>query len=135
MPTPYPTLTRVFKAEINEAAKTAKVSDVIDGTYLNTKTDKYHIASHCGSVEYKNVNSVVIGWGLHAVVDNIGPFVPDTAAPTDPSYGPLHRGDRPIVSEYDMANAEVTFELSARRNNNVKSSEALFSYRTYKTAE
>lgn len=135
MPTPYPTLTRVFKAEINEAAKTAKVSDVIDGTYLNTKTDKYHIASHCGSVEYKNVNAVVIGWGLHAVVDNIGPFVPDTAAPTDPSYGPLHRGDRPIVSEYDMANDEVTFELSAQRNNNVKSSEALFSYRTYKTAE
>lgn len=135
MPTPYRTLTRVFKAEINEAAKTAKVSDVIDGTYLNTKTDKYHIASHCGSVEYKNVNSVVIGWGLHAVVDNIGPFVPDVAAPTDPSFGPLHRGDRPIVSEYDMANDEVTFELSAQRNNNVKTSEALFSYRTYKTAE
>lgn len=81
------------------------VSDVVYGTDLNQKTDKYHIASHCGSVIYANENSVVIGWG------------------------------RPVFTEYDAANDTVTFELTGTRNPNYSSHEAFFSYRTYKSAE
>ncbi|MDO4734977.1 MAG: aryl-sulfate sulfotransferase [Lachnospiraceae bacterium] len=128
------TLTRVFKATIDEEAGTAAISDVVDGTYLNEKTGKYHNASHCGSVQYDNENSVVIGWGLHGVVDNFGPMVPEGTM-KDAGFDDLRQGSRPIVTEYDLANDSVTFELSATRNPNEVNSEAFFSYRTYKTAK
>ena len=131
---PVPTLTRVFKAEIDEEAKTAVISDVIDGTYLNTKTDKYHIASHCGSVQYDSDSAVLIGWGLHGVIDNIGPFAPEGTI-SDIGYDDLRIGSRPIFTEYDMAADEITFELSGTRNPNEVTHEGFFSYRTYKTAK
>ena len=129
-----PTLTRVFRAEIQEKTKTVQISDVINGTDLNKKTDKYHIASHCGSVDYFNANSVVIGWGLHGVIDTIGAYVPEGTI-SDVNYKDLRQGSRPIFTEYDKANDQVTFELAARRSSKVKLSEAMFSYRTYKTAK
>ena len=129
-----PTLTRVFRAEIQEKTKTVQISDVINGTDLNKKTEKYHIASHCGSVDYFNANSVVIGWGLHGVIDTIGAYVPEGTI-SDVNYKDLRQGSRPIFTEYDKANDQVTFELAARRSSKVKLSEAMFSYRTYKTAK
>ena len=131
---PIPTLTRVFKAEIDEATGTAAILDVIDGTYLNGKTDKYHIASHCGSVQYGADSSVMIGWGLHAVIDNIGPFAPEGTI-TDIGYDDLRIGSRPIFTDYDMENDVVTFELSGIRNPLEENHEAFFSYRTYKSAK
>lgn len=128
------TLTRVFKATIDEKAGTATISDVVNGIDLNEKTGKYHNASHCGSVQYENDNAVVIGWGLHGVIDNFGPMVPEGTM-KDAGFDDLRIGSIPIFTEYDMAGDTVTFELSATRNPNVKSSEAFFSYRTYKTAK
>lgn len=129
-----PTLTRTFKAVIDNETKTATVSDVVNGTDLNTKTDKYHIASHCGSVDYFNENSVMIGWGLHGVIDNIGAQAPEGTI-GDKGYADLRQGSRPVFTEYDMENDIVTFELSVTRNPNIISHEALFSYRSYKTPE
>ena len=129
---PTPTLTRTFKAEIDAIAGTATIFDVINGTDLNQKTDKYHISSHCGSVDYFNENSVVIGWGLHAVIDNIGAMAPEGTI-SDKGYDDLRQGSRPIFTEYDAANDKVTFELSVARNPKIQTHEALFSYRTYKT--
>ena len=129
-----PTLTRTFKAVIDEKAKTATISDVVNGTDLNQKTDKYHIASHCGSVDYFNEDSVVIGWGLHAVIDNIGKMAPEGTI-GDKGYNDLRIGSRPIFTEYDQKNDTVTFELSADRNPLCQSHEAFFSYRTYKTLD
>ena len=131
---PIPTLTRVFKAEIDEAAGTATIFDVIEGTYMNTKTDKYHIASHCGSVQYDDDTSVVIGWGSHGPIDHIGPFAPEGTI-SDNGYDDLRIGSRPVVTEYDMINDEVTFELSANRNPLMITVEGFFSYSTYKTLE
>ncbi len=128
------TLTRVFKATIDASAGTATISDVIDGLALNEKTGKYHNASHCGSVEYQNDNAVVIGWGLHGVIDNFGPMVPEGTM-KDAGFDDLRQGSRPIVTEYDMENDKVTFEMSGTRNPNEASAEAFFSYRTYKTAK
>lgn len=131
---PVPTLTRTFKASIDEEAKTAEISDVINGSDMNQKTPLYHIASHCGSVDYFNENSVVIGWGLHGVIDNIGSMAP-AGTVTDQGYEDLRAGSRPVFTEYDMENDKVTFELSVIRNANFTGHEALFSYRTYKTAK
>ncbi len=129
-----PTLTRVFKATIDQKAGTATVSDVINGVDLDAKTGKYHNASHCGSVDYFNENSVVIGWGLHGVIDNIPAQAPKGTM-KDKGFDDLKQGSRPVVSEYDPASGEITFELSVSRNPQMKTHEALFSYRTYKTAE
>ena len=125
--------TRVFKAAIDEAAGTAEIFDVVNGLDLNEKTGKYHNASHCGSVQYENDNAVVIGWGLHGVIDNFGPMVPDGTM-KDAGFDDLRIGSIPVVTEYDMANDKVTFELSGTRNPNEVNSEAFFSYRTYKSA-
>ncbi|MBQ9031442.1 MAG: aryl-sulfate sulfotransferase [Parasporobacterium sp.] len=133
MAMPIPTLTRVFKAEIDEVAKTATILDVVDGAYLNEKTGKYHIASHCGSVQYNN-STVMIGWGLHGVVDNIGPFAPKGTI-SDLGFEDLRIGSRPVFTDYDMENDTVLFELSGNRNPKEENAEAFFSYRTYKTAE
>ncbi len=127
-----PTLTRTFVVTIDEEACTAEVSDVINGTDLNELNDKYHIASHCGSVDYFNSNSVVIGWGLHGVIDNIGAYAPEGTI-SDIGYDDLRQGVRPIFTEYDMENGTIAFELSVTRNPLISTSEALFSYRTYKT--
>lgn len=129
-----PTLTRTFKVTIDNDANTATVSDVINGTDLNEKTDKYHIASHCGSVDYFSDNSVVIGWGLHGVIDNIGAYAPEGTM-SDIGYDDLRQGSRPIFTEYDMENDTIAFELSTTRNPNIESSEGMFSYRTYKTSK
>ena len=134
MALPVPTLSRTFKADINLTDGTATVYDVINGTDLNEKTEGYHNASHCGSVDYFSDSSVLIGWGLHGVIDNIGAMAPEGTI-TDKGYDDLRAGSRPIFSEYDMASGTVTFELSAVRNPNFHGSEALFSYRTYKTAQ
>lgn len=129
-----PTLTRVFKATINEAAGTATISDVVDGTHLNELNDKYHIASHCGSVQYNSDTSVMIGWGLHGVIDNFGPMVPEGTM-GDKGYDDLRIGSRPIFTDYDPTTDTITFELSGTRNPNEVNPEAFFSYRTYKTAK
>ncbi|MCH5264634.1 MAG: aryl-sulfate sulfotransferase [Lachnospiraceae bacterium] len=128
-----PTRTRTFKAVIDNETKTATVSDVIVGADLNGKTDKYHSASHCGSVVYANANSVVIGWGLHAVIDNLGADVPKGTI-SDTGFDDLRIGSRPVVTEYDAANDTIAFELTGIRNPGSQSQEAFFSYRTYKTA-
>lgn len=128
------TLTRVFKATIDEEAGTAKISDVIDGTHLNELTDKYHIASHCGSVQYDSASSVTIGWGLHGVIDNFGPMVPEGTM-KDAGFDDLRIGSRPIFTDYNPESDTVSFELSGTRNPNEKNHEAFFSYRTYKTAK
>ena len=128
------TLTRTLKATIDEAAGTATVSDVINGTDLNAN-GKYHIASHCGSVQYDSNTSVTIGWGLHGVIDNIPPI--PQAAQKDENYPdiPLYQGSRPIFTDYNPESGTISFELTAHRNANAHTSEALFSYRTYKTAD
>ena len=131
---PVPTLTRTMKVTINTEDNTASVFDVINGTDLNQKTDSYHIASHCGSVDYFNDHSVVIGWGLHGVIDNIPAAAPEGTM-TDEGFADLRAGSRPVFTEYDMANDQITFELCAVRNANFQGHEALFSYRTYKTAQ
>lgn len=130
-PQMVPTLTRTFRVTVDPEAKTAQISDVINGVDLNEKTDKYHIASHCGSVDYFDPTSVVIGWGLHGVIDNIGKFAPQGTM-SDIGFEDLRMGSRPIFSEYDMDQGEITFELSAQRNPLFEGHEALFSYRTYK---
>ena len=128
------TNTRTFVASIN--GKTAAVSNVINGRDLNAQTGKYHIASHCGSVDYDKSGdgSALIGWGLHGVIDNI-PAIPGVGQvdANYPDLGNLHQGSRPVFSEVE--NGNVTFELSVTRNSNITSSEALFSYRTYKTID
>lgn len=58
---------------------TAKVYNAIKGTDLTDKNGKYHIASHCGSVQYDSDTSVTIGWGLHGVTIISLAFVPDQA--------------------------------------------------------
>ena len=128
------TLTRVFKATIDAEAGTATISDVIDGTHLNELTGKYHIASHCGSVQYNSDTSVMIGWGLHGVVDNFGAMVPEGTM-KDAGFEDLRQGSRPIFTDYDLSADTVTFELSGTRNPNEENPEAFFSYRTYKTAK
>lgn len=134
MSLPVPTLTRTMEVAIDETAKTATVSNVIDATAMNEKTGKYHIASHCGSVQYINDNSVVTGWGLHGVIDNIGAMAPEGTI-KDTGFDDLRAGSRPIFTEYDVANDTVTFELSGVRNAHFQGHEAFFSYRTYKTAK
>lgn len=129
---PVPTLTRTLKATIDESAKTVAVSDVILATDMNAKTGTYHIASHCGSVQYLNEHSVVTGWGLHGVIDNIGAMAP-AGTISDEGFEDLRAGSRPVFTEYDMANDAVTFELSVIRNEHFQGHEALFSYRTYKS--
>lgn len=131
-PTMAPTLTRTFVAELDPAAGTAQITDVINGTDLNQLSDGYHIASHCGSVQYDDDTSVVIGWGLHSVVDTIGAQAPQGTI-SDTGYEDLRQGSRPIFTEYDMTTGEITFELYADRNPLIQTHEALFSYRTYKT--
>lgn len=134
MKLPIPTKTRTFKVSIDEAAKTAEVYDVINGTDMDKLSEGYHNASHCGSVDYFNRNSVLIGWGLHGVVDNIGPFAPHGTM-SDIGFEDLRMGDRPVFTEYDMENGEITFELYVIRNPKFVAHEGLFSYRTYKTVE
>lgn len=129
-----PTLTRVFKATIDASAGTATISDVINGTDLNQKTEKYHIASHCGSVQYDSDTSVTIGWGLHGVIDNIGAMAPEGTI-GDKGYADLRQGSRPIFTDYDLANDKVTMELSVTRSPLEQNAEGLFSYRTYKSAQ
>lgn len=130
-----PNLTRTFTADIDPEAGTVKIENVINGTDLNQKSEGYHIASHCGSVDYFNDNSVLIGWGLHGVIDNIGPMAPEGTIADPAGYADLRQGSRPVFTEYDQANDTITFELYVTRNPKVQSHEALFSYRTYKTAD
>lgn len=129
-----PTLTRVFKAEINEKKNTAKITDVIEGIDLNEKSGKYHNASHCGSVQYNSDTSVMIGWGLHGVIDNLGPMVPEGTM-KDAGFDDLRIGSRPVFIDYDPAADTITFELSGTRNPKLESGEAFFSYRTYKSVK
>ena len=82
-------------------------------------------------MDYFDPTSVVIGWGLHGVIDNIGKFAPQGTM-SDIGFEDLRMGSRPIFSEYDMDQGEITFELSAQRNPLFEGHEALFSYRTYK---
>lgn len=129
-----PTMTRTFKATIDPKAKTAVISDVVNGGDLDKRTGKYHNASHCGSVIYANENSVIVGWGLHAVVDNIGAMAPEGTI-ADIGFEDLRISSRPIFTEYDAAGDKVTFELTGIRNPNYKGHEPFFSYRTYKTSK
>ena len=129
-----PTRTRTLKVVIDNKEKTATVSDVIVGADLNEKTDKYHNASHCGSVVYANENSVVIGWGLHGVIDNLGVDVPEGTI-NDIGFDDLRIGSRPVFTEYDAVNDTVAFELTCTRNPNCQSHDPFYSYRTYKTTE
>lgn len=132
-PTMAPTLTRTFVAELDPGSGTAQITKVINGTDLNQLSEGYHIASHCGSVQYEDDTAVVIGWGLHSVVDTIGAQAPQGTI-SDAGYEDLRQGSRPIFTEYDMTTGEITFELYANRNPLIQTHEALFSYRTYKTA-
>lgn len=129
-----PTRTRTFKVVIDNKEKTATVSDVIVGADLNEKTGKYHNASHCGSVVYANENSIVIGWGLHGVIDNLGADVPEGTI-NDIGFDDLRIGSRPVFTEYDAVNDTVAFELTCTRNPNCRSHDPFYSYRTYKTTE
>ncbi len=105
---------------------------MIIGTDLNEMNDKYHIASHCGTVEYQDDTAVIIGWGMHAVVDALGAYVPEGTM-SDAGYDDLRQGSRPIFTEYDMTTDTITMELTVSRNSNSEESGELFSYRVYKT--
>lgn len=133
-----PTKTRTFEVSINEAKGTAKVFNAINGTDLTDKNGKYHIASHCGSVQYDSDTSVTIGWGLHGVIDNIPAVVPaENLTISDANYPSiaLKQGSRPLFTDYNMAAGTISFELTPVRNMmNMGSPDALFSYRTYKNA-
>ena len=90
----------------------------IKGTDLTDKNGKYHIASHCGSVQYDSDTSVTIGWGLHGVIDNIPAFVPDQARKNlDANYPDiaLKQGCRPVFTDYNMAAGTISFELTPVR--------------------
>ena len=134
-----PTKTRTFEATIDETNKTATISNVINGTDLTDKNGKYHIASHCGSVQYDSATSVTIGWGLHGVIDNIPGYVPaDKITVSDKNYPniALKQGSRPVFTDYNPTTGTISFELTPVRNQmNSKSPDALFSYRTYKTVD
>ena len=126
-------------SSINETSGTAKVYNAINGTDLTSKNGKYHIASHCGSVQYDSDTSVTIGWGLHGVIDNIPGGVPaEMVTVHDPNYPNivLKQGCRPVFTDYNLAAGTISFELTPSRNTlNAGSPDALFSYRTYKTAD
>ncbi len=132
------TKTRTFEVNINEKKNTAKVCNVINGTDLTDQNGKYHIASHCGSVQYDNATSVTIGWGLHGVIDNIPATVPDAVRKgLDTNYPEisLKQGCRPVFTDYNMVTGTISFELTPVRNTlNMSTPDALFSYRTYKNA-
>ena len=129
-----PTLTRTMVVTIDEAAKTAAVSDVINGTDLNKLSDKYHIASHCGTVRYINDHSVLLGWGFHIMIDEAGPDK-EYGSISDEGYPDLRIGSKPIFTEYDPTNNIITFELSAVRNPDCEPpATSFFSYRVYKAA-
>ena len=135
-PNAYATRTRTIEVSTNETSGTAKVYNAINGTDLTSKNGKYHITSHCGSVQYDSDTSVTIGWGLHGAIDNI----PAVAASTlrDPQFSSieLKQGCRPVFTDYNMAAGTISFELTPARNKmNMASPDALFSYRTYKTAD
>lgn len=132
-PVMAPNLTRTFTVKVDAKAGTATVDNVVNGVDLNKLSKGYHIASHCGSVQYDDETSVTIGWGLHGVVDNIGPQAPKGTI-TDEGFDDLRQGSRPVFTEYDMTEGKITFELYATRNTNLQSHEPFFSYRTYKTA-
>ena len=128
------TLTRTFEVSIDEVKGTASIYNVINGTDLTKQNGKYHIASHCGSVQYDSDTSVTIGWGLHGVIDNIPSLAPGQ---TDKNYPdiPLKQGSRPVFTDYNMENGDISFELTPTRNKlNMHSPDGLFSYRTYKNA-
>ncbi|MCF0228587.1 MAG: aryl-sulfate sulfotransferase [Parasporobacterium sp.] len=129
---PVPTMTRVFKATIDAEAGTATIHDVINGVDLDEQTGKYHNSSHCGSVDYFAPTSVLIGWGLHGVIDNLGPFVPE-GTQSDIGFDDLRQGSIPIFTELDQTTGEITFELSTERSPLLQSHEGMFSYRTYKS--
>ena len=129
-----PNLTRTFKATIDMDANTATISNVINGVDLNQKTDKYHLASHCGSVQYESDSSVAIGWGCHGVIDEIGAMAPEGTF-ADAGYDDLRQGDHPVVTDYNPSTDTVTFELSATRSPMENTTEAMFAYRVYKAAE
>ena len=133
------TKTRTFEATIDETKGTATISNVIKGSDLTDKNGKYHIASHCGSVQYDSATSVTIGWGLHGVIDNIPGVVPaEKLTIHDGNYPEiaLKQGSRPVFTDYNPTTATISFELTPVRNQmNMGSPDALFSYRTYKTAD
>lgn len=129
-----PNNTRTMTITINEEAASVQVANVIDGVTLDALTGLYHNTSHCGSVYYQSDSSVVIGWGLHAVVDMISDVYPEGSA-ADIGFADLRMGSRPIVTEYDLNQSAVTFELSVVRNANYTDHDALYSYRTYKTVD
>ena len=134
-----PTKTRTFEAAIDETNNTATISNVIEGTDLTDKNGKYHIASHCGSVQYDSATSVTIGWGLHGVIDNIPAVVPAANLTIHDTNYPdiaLKQGSRPVFTDYNPEAGTISFELTPVRNmKNMGSPDALFSYRTYKNAD
>ena len=85
-------------------------------------------------MQYDPDTAVMIGWGLHGVIDNIGLFAPEGTI-SDKGYDDLRIGSIPIFTEYDMTNDTVTFELTGSRSPLTESHEPFFSSRTYKTAE
>lgn len=108
-------LTRTIEFTLDEEAMTASAT-VIQGSDLDEATGKSHWATHCASIEHQSKTSVIIGWGLHAVLDN----------------NPEKIGEHPIFTDYNPETESITFELSAKRNPLIQSHEACFSYRTYK---
>ena len=89
--------------------------------------------------EAYSATSVTIGWGLHGVIDNIPGVVPaEKLTIHDGNYPEiaLKQGSRPVFTDYNPTTATISFELTPVRNQmNMGSPDALFSYRTYKTAD
>ena len=126
-----PTTTRTFCAEIDEDAATARIFDVVTAEHMGElNPEKYYVSDHCAAVDYFNDHSVAIGWGFLSPIDNLT----EDQAVTDKNYPnlKLYEGVHPILTDYDMANDKIAFEISAVRN--AAYPNAGFTYRAYKTA-
>lgn len=110
--------TRTIEFVLDEE-KLMAAATVIQGSALDEKSGKLHWATHCGSIKHDSKDSVLIGWGLHAIFDN------------DPEMAPKH----PVFTDYQPETDEIAFELNVSRNPLIESHEACFSYRTYKNRE
>ena len=112
--------TRTLMLKLDEDAKTATVTNVINGIDYDEQTNVYHWGTHCGNVNYQTPNSAVIGWGLHVRVDTVA----ENAL----------AGAKALVSEIDPATGELLFEIVPSRNpNNAEEKTSFMSYRTYKS--
>jgi hypothetical protein len=111
--------TRVFTIKLDETNKTAAAT-VLSGSDLDKLTPLKHWATHCASFEMVTKDSCFMGWGSNITTDmNLATI-----------------GTHALLTDYNLAANQITFELSIDRNtNHADSKDPCFSYRVYKNAD